>query len=99
MFGTECLGAPLNGMLRAFVVGFLGALAALMVALVVWFAVFQPLGRPGLVWGGNVYTSKNEFRMYLRSRGLSYSRWLQRNPGVAPWEPGRRVANAGAGGE
>jgi hypothetical protein len=79
--------------LKVFAVGFLGAIAALMVAVAVWFAAFQPLGRPGLVWGGNVYTSKAEFTLYLRSKSLSYSTWLKRNPGVAPWEPGRRATS------
>jgi hypothetical protein len=83
--------------LRAFAVGFLGAVAGLMVAVAVWLAVVQPFGRPGLVWGGNVYTSKNEFKRYLRSKSLSYATWLKRNPGVAPWEPGRRAATARAG--
>jgi hypothetical protein len=68
-----------------------------MVAVAVWLAVVQPFGRPGLVWGGNVYTSKNEFKRYLRSKSLSYATWLKRNPGVAPWEPGRRAATARVG--
>jgi hypothetical protein len=79
--------------LRAYAIGFLGAVAALMVAAAVWFAVFQPLDRPGLVWGGNVYESKKEFKLYLKSKSLSYSTWLKRNPGVAPWEPGTRVTS------
>ena len=62
-----------------------------MVAAVVWLAIFQPLDRPGLVWGGSVYKSKEEFNLYLRSKGLSYGGWLKRNPGVAPWEPGERA--------
>ena len=76
---------------RAFVSGFLGALAALMLSAAVWFAVLQPVETPGLVWGGSVYRSKAEFGLYLKSKGLSYSTWLKRNPGVAPWEPGRRA--------
>jgi hypothetical protein len=79
--------------LRAYAIGFLGAVAALMVAAAVCFAVFQPLDRPGLVWGGNVYESKKEFKLYLKSKSLSYSTWLKRNPGVAPWEPGTRVTS------
>ena len=80
-------------MARAFVVGFLGAAAALMVAVAVWFAV-QSLDRPALVWGGVAYQSKQEFNLYLKSKGLSYATWLRRNPGVAPWEPGRRAASS-----
>lgn len=75
--------------------GFLGAVAGFMVASAVWLAVVQPLNSPGLVWGGSVYHSKHEFKLYLKSKGLSYATWLRRNPGVAPWEPGRRVAEPG----
>src|SRR3954453_18900041 len=85
-------------MLKPFVAGFLGALAALMVAAAVWLAVVRPLNRPGLVWGGSVYHSKDEFGLYLKSKGLSYATWLRRNPGIAPWEPGER-ARPGAAGE
>jgi hypothetical protein len=42
---------------------------------------------PGLVWGGTTYLSKQEFKGYLKSKGLSYKTWLARNPGAAPWEP------------
>ncbi len=78
-------------MLKTFGVGFLGAIAAVMMAAAVWFAVIQPLHGAGLVWGGSVYHSKQEFNLYLKSKGLSYATWLQRNPGVAPWEPGTRA--------
>jgi len=77
--------------LKSFAVGFLGAIAALMVAAATWFAVVQPLNSPGLVWGGSVYHSKQEFKLYLKAKGLTYTTWLQRNPGVAPWEPGTRA--------
>ena len=40
------------------------------------------------MWGDTVYTSKQEFNGYLKAKGLSYGAWLERNPGVAPWEPG-----------
>jgi hypothetical protein len=83
--------------LKSFVVGFLGAVAALMVAAAVWFAVVQPLNGPGLVWGGSVYNSRQEFKLYLRSKGLSYETWLKRNPGAAPWEPGSRAVADGRG--
>jgi hypothetical protein len=81
-------------MLRTFTVGFLGAVAALMVVAAVWFAVFRPIGQPGLVWGGTVYRSKQEFKLYLKSKGLAYASWLKRNPGVAPWEPGTGAVNS-----
>jgi hypothetical protein len=77
-------------------VGFLGAIAALGLAAAIWFAVFQPISREGLVWGGVVYGSKPEFMEYLRTKGLSYQTWLRRNPGVAPWEPRRRTARSAA---
>ena len=48
---------------------------------------YSPRQETGLRWGGTVYTSKQEFNVYLRSKGLSYRIWLARNPGVAPWEP------------
>jgi hypothetical protein len=77
--------------LRRFLVGFLGVAAALMLATAVWFAATKPIGSPGLVWGDSVYRSKEEFKLYLKDRGLSYKTWLRRNPGIAPWEPGERV--------
>jgi hypothetical protein len=78
-------------MLKPFVVGLLGTVAVLMLGFAVWIAAVRPIDRPGLVWGGSVYRSKEEFKLYLRSKGLSYRVWLARNPGVAPWEPGRRA--------
>lgn len=85
--------------LRTYAVGFFGAVAVLLVGAAVWFAVFQPLDRPGLVWGGIDYPSKQDFKLYLKSKGLSYSTWLNRNPGVAPWEPGTRAATSGPRGQ
>jgi hypothetical protein len=40
------------------------------------------------VWGGKVYTTKEEFNGYLKSKGLSYKTWVAKNPHAAPWEPG-----------
>ena len=57
-----------------------------VVLLAIWFGG-QPKVEPGLLWGGSVYTSKQEFNVYLKSKGLSYETWLARNPGAAPWEP------------
>ena len=85
-------------MVKSFVIGFIGAAAALMVAAAVWFAV-QSLDHPALVWGGSSYRSKQEFNLYLKSKGLSYATWLGRNPGVAPWEPGRRAVKSDPSGE
>ena len=85
--------------LKSFIVGFLGAVAALMVAAAFWFAVFQPINEPGLLWGGSVYRTKQEFGLYLKSKGLSYATWLRRNPGVAPWEPGKRAPKSGQSSE
>jgi hypothetical protein len=51
-----------------------------------WFST-QSKQQPGLRWGGSVYTSKQDFDVYLKSRGLSYKTWVARNPGAAPWEP------------
>ena len=66
-----------------------------VVLLAIWFGG-QPKVEPGLLWGGSVYTSKQEFNVYLKSKGLSYETWLARNPGAAPWEPPalRSTANA-----
>jgi hypothetical protein len=47
----------------------------------------QPNEPPGMRWGANVYTSKQDFNRYLKSKGLSYDTWLARNPAAAPWEP------------
>ena len=52
----------------------------------IWFST-QSREEPGLRWGDTVYTSKQEFKGYLKSKGLNYETWLARNPGAAPWEP------------
>jgi hypothetical protein len=78
---------------RSFTAGFLGALCAVLVGAAIWMAA-HPAAPSGLLWGGTVYTTKPEFQAYLRTRGLSYATWLKRNPGVAPWEPHRRVPAA-----
>lgn len=71
--------------LKAYLIGLLsGTLAVLLVA-VIWFGT-RPPQEPGLLWGGTVYTSKQEFDNYLKSKGLSYKTFVARNPGVAPWE-------------
>ena len=73
-------------MLRAYAIGLFGAVVVILVVAGIWF-VTQPKQEPGLVWGGTVYSSKAEFKGYLREKGLSYKLWLARNPGAAPWEP------------
>jgi hypothetical protein len=81
---------------KAYLVGLLGALAALMVGAAIWSAV-RSLDRPELVWAGSAYSSKQEFELYLKSNGLSYTTWLRRHPGMAPWEPGRHVSPSNEG--
>jgi hypothetical protein len=75
-----------------------GLLAGLVLALAVavLYVATQPKEETGLLWGNKVYTSKQEFNGYLKSKGLSYKTWLARNPGAAPWEPAveRRAAAA-----
>lgn len=48
-----------------------------------WYAT-RP-AEPGLRWGDTVYTSEEQFENYLRVKGLSYSTWIDRHPGAAPW--------------
>ena len=73
-------------MLKAYALGLLSAALAVVLVAVIWFGV-QPKQERGLVWGDSVYTTKQEFNGYLKSKGLSYKTWLARNPGAAPWEP------------
>jgi hypothetical protein len=71
---------------KAYAIGFLSAALAVVLATAIWFGS-QPREPSGLLWGDTVYTSKQEFNGYLKSKGLSYQTWVARNPGVAPWEP------------
>jgi hypothetical protein len=71
---------------KAYAIGFLSAALAVVLATAIWFGS-QPREASGLLWGDTVYTSKQEFNGYLKSKGLSYQTWVARNPGVAPWEP------------
>jgi hypothetical protein len=82
-------------MLKAYAIGFLGAVLAVGLAAAIMLAT-QSEQKPGLVWGGTTYTSKEQFSGYLKSKGLSYKTWLARNPGAAPWEPKPRVEVKGA---
>lgn len=74
-----------RGFTRTAAAMFSVVLAAVLVA-GFWYGT-QPRQKPGLLWGGTVYTSKEQFNLYLRAKGLSYKTWLARNPGAAPWEP------------
>ncbi len=76
--------------MKAYAIGFFGAVVAILVVAGIWVAL-QPKPEAGLLWGGTVYSSKQEFNGYLKSKGLSYKAWVARNPGAAPWEP-RRAA-------
>ena len=55
---------------------------------------FSPLVVLGWSGAAVLYRSKPEFKLYLKTKGLSYSTWMKRNPGVAPWEPGATVRSA-----
>jgi hypothetical protein len=64
----------------------------LAVALIaVWARVVQTLVQPtehdapvgqvsGIVWGGRVFTTSEQLRVFLESRGLSYARWVKAHP-------------------
>ena len=39
-----------------------------------------------LVWADRVFTSEQQFSEWLDSRGVDYAAWVERHPGVAPWE-------------
>lgn len=81
----------------------MGVVGGLVLALAVagLYVATEPKEEEGLLWGNRVYTTKQEFQGYLRSKGLSYKIWLARNPGAAPWEPAveRHEATAAAAGE
>jgi hypothetical protein len=81
--------------LKAYAIGFLGAVLAVGLAAAIVLAT-QPEQKPGLVWGTTTYTSKEQFSGYLKSKGLSYKAWLARNPGAAPWESTPRAEVKGA---
>jgi hypothetical protein len=80
---------------KDYAVGLVGGLA-LALAVAVLYVATEPKEETGLVWGNTVYTSKQEFKGYLKSKGLSYKIWLARNPGVAPWEPNPKGHSAAA---
>jgi hypothetical protein len=79
--------------LKAYALGLFSTALAVLVVAAVWIGV-QPQREQGLLWGETVYTSKQEFNGYLKSKGLSYKTWLARNPGAAPWEPDRITVGA-----
>ena len=71
---------------KAYAYQFVGAVAAVVLGVAIWFLV-HPQQEPGLLWGGTVYTTEEQFKGYLKSKGLSYKNWLAKYPGAAPWEP------------
>ena len=73
-------------MLKGYLIGLLSATLAVLLVAVIWFGT-QPPQDEGFVWGGKVYTSRQEFNGYLKSKGLSYETFVARNPGASPWEP------------
>jgi hypothetical protein len=75
----------LEAVLKAYALGLFSAALALALVAAIWIGT-QPRQEPGLVWGGAVYTSKEDFNVYLKSKGLSYKTWVARNPDAAPWE-------------
>jgi hypothetical protein len=79
-------------MLKTYAVGLLAGLVLALAVAGVYVAT-EPDQETGLLWGGIVYDSKQEFNGYLKSKGLSYKIWLQRNPGVAPWEPSTQASS------
>jgi hypothetical protein len=76
----------LKGVLKSYALGFFSAALAVLLVAAIWIGT-QPKQEAGLLWGDRVYTSKQEFNGYLKSKGLSYKIWVARNPGAAPWEP------------
>ena len=73
-------------MLKAYAFGFFGAALAVVLVAVILFGT-KSSQEPGLLWGDKVYTTRQEFDAYLKSKGLSYKTWAARYPGAAPWEP------------
>jgi hypothetical protein len=71
--------------LRVYALGFFSAVAAVLLVGVLWLGA--PEEESGLLWGDKVYTEKQEFEGYLKSKGLSYKTWEARHSGAAPWEP------------
>lgn len=47
-----------------------------------------PSDSDSLVWGDRVFSSEDEFTAWLAQRDASYSDWVERHPGAAPWEEG-----------
>ena len=73
-------------MLKAYAFGFFSAVLAVLMVAAISFG--KPTEERALVWGGHTYTTKQQFKDYLATTGLSYETWLARHPGAAPWEPG-----------
>ena len=67
-----------------YVIGLVLGLILAAVVLGLWHVTRPP--EHGLRWGGTVYTSERQFKEYLEEKGLSYSTWVGRHPGAAPWD-------------
>jgi hypothetical protein len=72
--------------LKAYTLGFVIAALAVLLVSFIWLSA-QPPPEPGLLWGNNIYTTKQQFEGYLKEKGLSYKTWAAKNPNAAPWEP------------
>ena len=72
-------------LMKSFAVGFVGASAVMVLAVVVWLGTEVKEER-GLVWGDRVYTYHRDFNGYLKPKGLSYKNWAARHPGAARWD-------------
>ena len=66
-----------------YVIGLAVGLVLTALVLGFWYVTRPP--EPRFEWGGNVYTSKEQFKDYLEEKGLSYSTWVLRHPGADPW--------------
>jgi hypothetical protein len=77
----------LKFMLKAYTWGFFSAALAVLLVAAIWLGT-QSRQDYALLWGAKVYTSKQEFKGYLKAKGLSYRVWAARYPKAAePWEP------------
>ena len=80
-------------MLKAYAFGFFSASAAVLLVAVIWFGT-ETSPESGLLWGDKVYTSKQDFEGYLKSKGLGYKTWSARHTDGAPWDPNKFTIGA-----
>ncbi|MEO5575223.1 MAG: hypothetical protein ABIR95_03320, partial [Gaiellaceae bacterium] len=90
---TDVAASDTEAVVKAYGVGLFSAALAVLLVGAIWFGT-QSSDESGLLWGDTVYSSEQEFKGYLKSKGLSYETWLARNPGAAPWEPGELTVGA-----